>query len=474
MGYKVYIRKDCRPLVWGEPDIPPRQGIHSFAVRVAHLFLIVVLAACCLLYISKHSLFLSISSSNHDTTLDNETAAVGSPYKRPFISGNTKNEAVSAGEAWETVTVLAGDNLSLIFAREKLSARSLDLIMGSGPEAALLARLRPGQEIQYQVVDERLDALRFAPSHWETLEVRRAGESFQSNLVKVDVETRVQKASGVIIDSLFISGQLAGLTDPLIMELVSIYAWDVDFALEVREGDTFKVLYEEYFRDGRRAGAGPILAAEFVNQGKRYRSVRYTSVAGHSDYYSDDGLAMRKAFLRTPLNFTRISSTFSLGRRHPILNSIRAHRGVDYAAPQGTPIKAAGDGTVVHVGSKGGYGRTVVLRHGGKYSTLYAHLSRYAGGLRPGDRVQQGRIIGYVGMSGLATGPHLHYEFQVAGVHRNPLTVDLPKAEPIAANQWLRFQQQTAPLLAELGVTAPAPDNIVVMRETGTDEQVVH
>lgn len=398
----------------------------------------------------------------------------GPAHRKPMQPLDPARAAPPPGEVWATATVRPGDNLSLIFKRENLSAKTLDLIMDSGPDSALLAKLRPGQKIQYQLTGGMLTALRLEPSHWEILEVRRVGETFESELRKTDVVTHVQKVTGTITDSLFMSGQRAGLTDPLIMELISIYAWDVDFALEVRVGDSFKVLYEEYFRDGKRVGVGPILAAEFANQGKSFRSVRFTSTDGHSDYYADSGMAMRKAFLRTPLNFTRISSTFSLGRRHPILNSIRAHRGVDYAAPQGTPIKAAGDGTVVYAGSKGGYGRTVILRHGSKYNTLYAHLSRYAGSLKPGDRVQQGKIIGYVGMSGLATGPHLHYEFQVAGVHRNPLTVDLPKAESISANQWERFQQQAAPLLAQLELSAPARESIVAMGETGTKGPFVH
>ena len=398
----------------------------------------------------------------------------GTAERKPILPLDLARVAPPPEDVWATATVRPGDNLSLIFKRENLSAKTLDLIMDSGPDSALLAKLRPGQRIHYQLTDGVLTALRLEPSHWEFLEVRRVGETFESELLKTDVITHVQKVTGIITDSLFMSGQRAGLTDPLIMELISIYAWDVDFALEVRVGDSFKVLYEEYIRDGKRVGVGPILAAEFANQGKSLRSVRFTSTDGHSDYYSDSGLAMRKAFLRTPLNFTRISSTFSLGRRHPILNSIRAHRGVDYAAPQGTPIKAAGDGTVVYVGGKGGYGRTVILRHGSKYNTLYAHMSRYAGALKPGDRVQQGKIIGYVGMSGLATGPHLHYEFQVAGVHRNPLTIDLPKAESISADQWDRFQQQAAPLLAQLELSAPARESFVAMGETGTEGPFLH
>ncbi len=473
VGYRVYIRKDYKPLVWGESG-KRCWGLGSTPIRVPFLFLLFALAATLILYLTTHSMFpFTQKSGNWGATrtvnADAELNLNDSLERRDSVA-----DMAPPAEGWSSVTIRPGDNLSLIFARENLSAKSLDMIMNTGTDAKLLTNLRPGQTIEYQAAGDRLDALRFAPSHWESLEVRRIGESFQTSLIKADVETRTQTATGIITDSLFMSGQRAGLSDPLIMDLISIYAWDVDFALEVRAGDSFKVLYEEYFRDGKRIGSGPILAAEFVNQGKSYGSVWYVAANGHTDYYSESGLAMRKAFLRTPLNFTRISSTFSLGRRHPILNSMRAHRGVDYAAPQGTPIKAAGDGTVVSVGGKGGYGRTVVLRHGEKYSTLYAHLSRYAPGLRAGNRIKQGKIIGYVGMTGLATGPHLHYEFQVAGVHRNPLTVDLPKVESISTDQWPRFQQQAAPLLAQLGIAAPARGNMVALGETEAERSVVH
>ncbi len=473
MGYKVYIRKDCKPLVWGKPGIR-RRGSGSASIRRPLLFILSTTALSFILYLAVNSPFQEPTASNELSTVRDIGSNTGGSQQKALPKSNPGQATLTPEPAWATVTVLPGDNLSLIFKRENLSPKTLDLILDSGPEAALLARLRPGQRIQYRLADGMVTALRLEPSHWETLEVRRVGGAFAAELVKANVVTRVQKVTGTITDSLFMSGQRAGLSDPLIMELISIYAWDVDFALEVRMGDSFKVLYEEYFRDGKLVGVGPILAAEFANQGKSYRAVRYTSIDGHSDYYTDSGLAMRKAFLRTPLNFTRISSNFSLGRRHPILNSIRAHRGVDYAAPLGTPVKAAGNGTVIFVGNKGGYGRTVVLRHGSNYNTLYAHMSRFAGALKPGDRVQQGKIIGYVGMSGLATGPHLHYEFQVAGVHRNPLTVDLPKAEAISANQWDRFQQQAASLLALLELPTSARESIVAMGETGTEGPVVH
>ncbi|MDZ7737127.1 MAG: peptidoglycan DD-metalloendopeptidase family protein [Gammaproteobacteria bacterium] len=195
---------------------------------------------------------------------------------------------------------------------------------------------------------------------------------------------------------------------------------------------------------------GPIIAAEFQNRGRTLRAVRYTTPDGRTDYYADDGRSMRKAFLRTPMDVYRISSHFDPNRRHPVMNTIRAHKGTDYAAPTGTPIKASGDGRIIHIGRKGGYGNAIILKHGGRYTTLYGHMSRFAEGLHNGSRVEQGQTIGYVGSTGLATGPHLHYEFRVNGVHKDPVKVELPKADSIPEKLQADFKQSTQPLLAEL------------------------
>ena len=233
------------------------------------------------------------------------------------------------------------------------------------------------------------------------------------------------------------------------MDMAGIFEWDIDFIQDVREGDTFTVIYEELWRDGVKLRDGQIVAAEFVNQGKSFRAARFSDSSGRASYYTPEGRSVRKAFLRAPLNFTRISSNFNPSRRHPVLNTIRAHRGVDYAAPTGTQIRAAGDGKVSFRGVQGGYGNTIILQHGGNITTLYGHLSRF-GSARDGARVSQGDVIGYVGSSGLATGPHLHYEYRVNGVHRNPRTVSLPPADPIAAEQQTAFRAATEPLWRQL------------------------
>jgi murein DD-endopeptidase MepM/ murein hydrolase activator NlpD len=241
------------------------------------------------------------------------------------------------------------------------------------------------------------------------------------------------------------------------MDMAGIFEWDIDFIQDVRVGDEFTVIYEELWRDGVKLRDGQIVAAEFVNQGKTFRAARFLDESGRASYYTPEGRSVRKAFIRAPLNFTRISSGFDPSRRHPVLNTIRAHRGVDYAAPTGTPIRAAGDGKVLFRGVQGGYGNMIILQHGSNITTLYGHMSRF-GSARTGARVNQGDVIGYVGSSGLATGPHLHYEYRVNGVHRNPRTVALPPADPIGAEQQAAFRALTEPLWRQLdGFVGPLP-----------------
>lgn len=354
---------------------------------------------------------------------------------------------------WRTDTVRPGDSMARIFSRQGFSPRALHDIMSLGSESRPLTRIHPGQEIRFLVDDsDNLEVLAYDLSPTRTLEVRQNGDGFEARTIEREVERRLAQASATINDSLFLSASRAGLSDNLTMALAGIFGWDIDFALNIRKGDRFSVIYEELYLDGEKLRDGRILAAEFVNRGRSHRAIYYTDDDNRADYYSPNGDSMRKAFLRTPLDFTRVSSRFNMNRRHPILNTTRPHRGVDYAAPTGTPVKVAGDGRVVKRGTDGGYGKTVVVQHGSRYSTLYAHLNGYARGLRVGQQVKQGQVIGYVGMTGMATGPHLHYEFLVDGVHRNPLTVKLPDASPLAATYMDDFKSHARPLLTQLDV----------------------
>ncbi|MGR9117181.1 MAG: peptidoglycan DD-metalloendopeptidase family protein [Gammaproteobacteria bacterium] len=260
----------------------------------------------------------------------------------------------------------------------------------------------------------------------------------------------MSSALGTIHSSLFLDGKEAGLPDKVIMQLADIFAWDIDFALDIKENDSFAVLYEKLYIGDEEVGTGKILAAEFVNEGKIYKAVRYEDKQGHANYFTPEGHGMRKAFIRTPVDFARISSPFNLKRKHPILNRIRAHKGVDYAAKTGTPIKCTGDGKIIFQGRQSGYGRVIIVQHGKRYSTLYAHLSKFNKHYKKGSSIKQGDIIGYVGQSGLASGPHLHYEFRVDGQHRNPLTVKLPNSAPVDQSLLADFKATTQPLLAQL------------------------
>ncbi len=352
------------------------------------------------------------------------------------------------------MTVKNGDNLSLIFSRAGLSPQQLHQVLSLGKEAKVLTRLFPGDKLRLNITDDKqLAALSYDIDQTETLHItRRADDSgrYSATTEKHHIETRTAYSSGTIESSLFLAAKKAGLSDNLTMEMAGIFGWDIDFALDIRQGDRFTVIYEEQFLEGKKLRNGKILAAEFNNRGKSYRAVRYTDSQGNSDYYSPGGKSMRKAFLRTPVEFSRISSRFNLKRKHPVLNKIRAHKGVDYAAPRGTPIRATGDGKIVHLGRKGGYGKTIIIQHGSRYSTRYAHMNNYARGMKNGKRVKQGQIIGYVGSTGLATGPHLHYEFRLDGAVRNPLTVKLPDAGPLPKKYRADFNQKSRPFLAQL------------------------
>ncbi|WP_372876909.1 peptidoglycan DD-metalloendopeptidase family protein [Pseudomonas sp.] len=349
------------------------------------------------------------------------------------------------------VRVANGDTLSTIFADVGLSAGSLHEVLSSSKEAKQFSRLKVGQTLAFRLsADGQLESLSSELSDLESINLSKDdnGFTFKRDTVKPDVRTTY--AHGVINSSLFLSAKRAGLSHGLTMDLANIFGYDIDFAMDIRDGDEFELVYEEKVVNDKRVGTGSILSARFTNRGKTYTAVRYTDKRGNTSYYSADGTSMRKAFLRTPVDFARISSRFSNGRRHPILNKIRAHKGVDYAAARGTPIKAAGDGKISLAGRKGGYGNTVVLQHGSRYRTLYAHMQGFAKGIRTGGNVKQGQIIGYIGTTGLSTGPHLHYEFQVNGTHVDPLSQKLPMADPIARNEKQRFMQLSTPLMARM------------------------
>jgi murein DD-endopeptidase MepM/ murein hydrolase activator NlpD len=352
------------------------------------------------------------------------------------------------------VIVSRNDTLDRIFRRLQLNLADLASLRALPGLKAHLDSLRPGESLRFTHKDGELLGLERRLNDAQTLEVTRAGDGLRANVVQNALETRTRTVGGRISSSLFEAVESAGAHDQTAVALGDIFGWDVDFVLDVRPGDSFVVTYEELWRDGHYLKDGPVLAASFVNQGREYRAVRYTDPSGITSYYAPDGRSMRKAFLRAPLEFSRVSSGFNTARMHPILNRIRAHKGVDYAAPIGTPVRAAGDGVIRFAGVMGGYGNLVEIQHTHSITTVYGHLSRFAHGMRAGTRVAQGTVIAYVGMTGLATGPHLHYEYRVDGAFRNPQTVALPAAAPISPTYGADFHAHTDPLLASLDLAA--------------------
>ena len=349
-----------------------------------------------------------------------------------------------------SLTVGRGDTMGKLFRKYSLDIGHLMSIAQLDEARQRFRRIKPGDVFEVTREEGKIISLYSKLDLTTALQIDREEDGFTAQVIDRPVELRKRHAYGVIESSLFESAAQAGLSDKTIMNVAGIFAWDVDFILDIRSGDNYYVQYEEIWQDGEFVIDGEIIAAEFNNNGRQIQAIRFKDKNDVTDYFTPEGDSVRKAFIRAPVDFTRISSNFNPNRRHPILNTIRAHRGVDYAAPRGTPIKAAGDGKVIFRGTKSGYGKVVILQHGGNITTLYAHMSSFAAKARVGSRVRQGQTIGYVGMTGLATANHLHYEYRLNGVHRNPRTVALPDAEPIKSEYRQRFLTEAAPILEEL------------------------
>lgn len=404
-------------------------------------------------------------------TLAEETAAPFPPLSEDFLNPLVPQSDPIAfndlelstepdeKEPTQKVEILnKGDKLADVFTRAGFTKNDLDAILQNKDAAKALKTLRAGQKMAFTTdKDGALDKLVYTPDLLQILTLNKENGKFtlSSQTRKPDIVTKI--STGTIKSSLYEASQAAKISDQMVLELSKIFAYDIDFAQDLQKGDTFKVIYEEAFVDGKKIGTGKILAAEFTNDGTTYRAVRYVDKSGNAAFYSPDGKALRKGFLRTPVEYARISSGFSLGRLHPILNKIRAHKGTDYSAPTGTPIRASGDGRVTLAGAYSGYGNTVIIQHDSTYTTLYGHMSRFAGDVRKGSSVKQGQIIGYVGSTGLATGPHLHYEFHVNGKVVNPVTAAIPRAQPLSKGEMARFSAQAQPYLAQLSNTKIGP-----------------
>lgn len=347
---------------------------------------------------------------------------------------------------WLDIKVRKGDNLAKIFKRAGLSPQDTYQVSSSDKLAKKLLKMMPGQTLSLQLDKSgEFSQLKYVLSKTETLTIKKDPVGKYVNNIEIrDIESRLNYAQGEIVSSFWNAGIKANLSKNQIMSLAGMFGWDIDFALELRQGDSFNVVFEEQYMDGVFVGYGDIVAAEFTNQGETFTAIKHDD----GNYYTPEGRSMRKSFLRAPVNFTYISSSFKKNRYHPVQKRWKAHRGVDYAAKRGTPVMAAGDGKVVKAAYDKYNGHHVFIQHGEKYVTKYLHFTKRA--VKRGQTVKQGQTIGYVGSTGLASGPHLHYEFLVDGVHRNPRTVKLPKARPIAKKDASAFKQLAAIRLNQL------------------------
>lgn len=416
--------------------------------------------------VSKENLLAALATDAH-------TPAVGGPGLHPAedtpasIANHTQTPsttAVSEGDPWRSVEIKRGDTLGAIFERFGFKiGDAIEIVKDS--YASPLKNLIPGKKINLMAsAYGGFNRLSYELGVGKRIEVEAGGDAFKIRRIEQEPEIRQREVSGVVEDSLFASASRIGLNQNVIMQMADIFAYQIDFALDIRQGDRYSIIFEEKFIDEVKIGDGEIIAAEFVNDGQSHRAIRHIDEDSHSQYFTPDGDSLRRAFLRTPVKFSRISSGFSRKRFHPILKKWRAHKGVDYAARRGTPVLATADGKVSFAGRKGGYGKMIELKHGKKYRTRYAHLHKFKSGVRSGAKVQQGDVIGYVGRTGWATGPHLHYEFHVNGKHRNPLTVKLPRSMSIEK----RYRNQFIDNALILGGRLDALNANVASYDSGT------
>ena len=422
--------------------IPRSFVLGSFAAAAAAVVL--PLSASILVNPEVRTVKLSLALPPISETLSREAAtAVPNLASDLYVAGVNDDQ-------WRVETVRRNETVGDMFGRLNLGQSDVHRIVNFSAQTQELARVFPGEQIAFRMQSNKLTGLQFDGDEAHRVLLTLDGDEISQRLIERQMERRVSYASASIEHSLFGSAMNADMSDALIVRLAGIFNYDIDFAQDLQPGDSFALVYEQIYRDGEKLRDGEIIAATFINQGKRYEVYRFVDDAGRPDYLSADGRSRKKAFIRTPVEFTRITSKFSPNRKHPIMGRMMRHMGVDYAAPTGTPIMATGNAVVKFIGVQNGYGNVVILQHKGGIETLYGHQSRFAKGLNRGDRVAQNEVIGYVGMTGLATGPHLHYEFRISGAHKDPLSVDLPVSDPLSGSEMARFKSGTAPLLAQL------------------------
>lgn len=384
---------------------------------------------------------------------ENQTASASSPVQEDEqqpIAVEVKEKIIPLQEEWKTITTTQGDTLAGLFKKNGISQQTLPLILQHNPHAKTLTILKPNQKLQLAIRNHMLETLIMPLNATEYLKVSRDGMRYLTEINKRKITAHNHYLTATINGSLYSTAKRMNIPYKLIQQMTTIFNWDINFSKDVRSGDQLTIMYKAYFIENKQVGTGEIMAVTYTNRGKVFQAIRYTNKQGDTDYYTPEGKSLRKAFNRYPVKFSHISSTFSLSRIHPVLHRKRAHKGIDLAAPLGTPIRAVGDGRIESIGYQNGYGNMIKIIHNQTYSSIYAHMLKFQKGLLKGSRIKQGDIIGFVGQSGLATGPHCHYELHFNQSPRNPATVDLPRASPIPAAEIKAFQANAHTLLAQM------------------------
>ncbi len=403
--------------------------------------LVSVLLSCALL------ISLSINFSHPKTKYISQTLALPELTTEPSSPEETEEEE---NTGWKTITAHKGDTLGRIFKREKLSQQTLLAILHANPYAKNITNIKPNQSFQILVHDDILEKMIFQYSATQLLVITLEKNHYVSRIKSRTMDTHNEYITATVRGSLYGTAARMKIPSKLIRQMISVFNWEFDFSKDVRAGDQFSILYQAQYIDDKLVNTGDILAVSYTNHGHHYQAVRFRTPDGGYDYFAPNGNSLKQAFSRYPIQFTHISSPFSLSRYHPVLHYSRPHKGVDLAAPIGTPIRSTGDGRVIHIGRHNAYGNMIQIQHSAMYSSLYGHLLRFQKGLSQGAHVKRGQIIGYVGQSGLATGPHCHYEFHVNQQPKNPTTIALPRASPIEKGQRHAFQMHASNLLASL------------------------
>ena len=363
-----------------------------------------------------------------------------------------KQEKKIKDNEWQTVNPRSGDSMAIIFRRIGLSAQNLHAVLNKNQHAKVLTSIKPGQKLQFLINKGKLEKLVIPMNDIQSLTVYRQGSLYKTQLDSKKTTTQNQYITGTVKGSIYTTAQRLNIPSKLVTQMIQVLNKQINLSNSIRAGDQFSIVYEAQYLKDKKVGTGDLLAVSYTNRGKTFQAIRHTNSHGEHEYYTPNGGSFKKAFSRYPIKFSHISSTFALSRYHPILHYKRAHKGIDLAAPIGTPIQATGDGVIAVIDRHNGYGNMIKIKHDKKFSTVYGHMLRFQKGLSKGSRVKRGQVIGYVGQTGLATGPHCHYELHVNNQPRNPTTIGLPTAAPVPAREMASFKAKSRALFARLKV----------------------